>query len=323
MRIFGKAAVAAAAAGIAVAGTLVAGAGVAHAATKQSVTGCELTAGVLVAGLTPQCTAGDSTVSSPTSITVTAIPAFFTVLGSSTISGLLGGLGLLQETVSYTLNCSVNGGIVSKSESFTATTTASSQSQTVDLQSAAGSPVPNNCTISGLTATSQLSLSAGLLSTLQALGLLPNLTFGVQVTANTAVPGAIWMSAAKTSSGLSADICADDAGNGNAGAIVQAYQCNSDLAQYWVQASTGQLVRNGVCVTQIGSKVSLAKCSGTNVAQQWTVQGTGGRIGHIVNKSSGQCLTAPSPKNFVQLTATACKSGAANQKWSGPGKSQK
>jgi Ricin-type beta-trefoil lectin domain len=315
MRTFSKAAAAVAAAGLAAFGAVAGGGGAASAATTgQSVTGCDLGSGQLTAGLTPACTAPDSTVNDPTSITVTADPAFFTVLQNQVVGDLLG--GTLGEHVTYTLSCSVNGGTATYDGSFTATTDTSTESQTVDLQSAVGSPVPNSCTVTDLKATSLVSLGDELLGVLGDNGLLDDLSFGVSATAGTAVPGAIWMAADKTSSGLDADICADDNSNGNAGAIVQVYQCNSDLAQYWVQSSTGQLVRNGDCITQSGARVFLEKCSGTNAAQKWTVKGTGGKFGRIVG-STGDCLTASSAKNFVQLTATGCN-GIAGQAWTGP-----
>jgi hypothetical protein len=144
-------------------------------------------------------------------------------------------------------------------------------------------------------------------------------SFGVSATATTAVPGAIWMEAGEGSAGLPADLCADDAGNGNAGAIAQSYQCNGDLAQYWVQSSNERLARNGVCLTQSGSTVSLKTCAATNDAQQWDVRGTNGQFGGVVNAASGDCLTAKA-ENFAQLTAGAC-TGSADQQWTGPAKS--
>jgi len=142
------------------------------------------------------------------------------------------------------------------------------------------------------------------------------LSISAQVTANTAVPGAIWPEAVKTSSGLDADICADDANNGNAGAAAQVFQCTSDLAQSWVESSGGELVRNGVCLTQSGSAVSLESCDGS-AAQVRNVTGTGGQFNEIINSSSHQCLTAPRALDAVQLTGTAC-SGNADQRWTGP-----
>ena len=202
-------------------------------------------------------------------------------------------------------------------ETFQATSVATS-TQVIDLQSAVGSPVPNSCTVEDLKATSLVSLSTPLLLLLGS----THFDFGVAATANTTVPGAIWMAAAKTSDGLPADICSDAVNNGNAGAKVQVFQCNSDLAQYWVQASTHQLVHNGACLTESGSKMVLAQCSPTSNAQVWTVKGTGGAFNTIVNKSTGHCLTASKATNGTQLTGTAC-AGKANQKWTGPATSPK
>lgn len=303
MRFFSKAAAATAAAGIAVIGTIAAGGGVANAATSQSVTGCTGNSGLLGLGVFPTCSANDSTVINPTSLTVNITGNLLSVLGT-----VLPGLG---QTVSFTLTCSVNGNPVSVPESFTSTDPADT-SETIDLQSAVGSPVPNFCTVQDMTATSTLALNLA--------SLLKKFSFGGNVTANTAVSGAVYSSAGKAGS-LTANICADDEGNGNAGAQIQVYQCNSDLAQYWVQSSTGQLVRNGDCMTQSGSKVVLARCSPTNKAQVWDVKGTGGSVNTIVNSSSGQCLTWPKAVSFTQLTGSACKAKTAGQLWTGPAKS--
>jgi hypothetical protein len=318
MRLFSKMAVAAAAAGLAVFGTVAAGGGVANAATHQSVTGCSTgSSGLLALNVFPTCTAPTSTVVNPTSVTVTANPSFFNVLGGLTgINALLTLLGqTLAENVTYTLACSVNGTTVTKNESFQATT--AHQSQVVDLQSAVGSPVPNSCQVQNLKATSLVSLSTPLLVLLGG----TRFDFGVTATANTAVSGAVWTGAGTTPAGNTADICADDANNGNAGAKVQVYQCNSDLAQYWIQASTGQLVRNGDCMAQTGSVVVMAKCD-ANPSQVWDVKGTGGSFKTIVNHATGHCLAWPSAKNFTQLKVAAC-TGKAGQLWTGPGKSAK
>ena len=313
MRYFSKMAVAAAAAGLAVAGAMAAGGGVASAATAQSVTGCDTGSSALLASnVFPTCTAPTSTVIDPTSITVSADPSFFDTLSAlpdiNTVLGLLS--QSLAENVTWTLDCTVNGTTVSKNESFLATT--GSQSETISLEAIAGSPVPNSCQVQNLTATSLASLSTGLQTLLGD----THFTFGASVTANTAVPGAIWTGAGSTKAGNTADICADDAGNGNAGSHLQVYQCNSDLAQYWVQASTGQLVHNGDCMAESGSVVVLEVCD-ANPAQVWTVNGTGGSFKTIVDKATGNCLTWPKAANFTQLTATAC-TGKAGQLWTGP-----
>jgi hypothetical protein len=286
------------------------------------VTGCtlgndflsQLGGGLLGAAVAPSCEAPDSTVINPTSIKVTANPEFFSVLGIPILAPLVG--TLLQETVHYTVACNVDGGTVSQNESFTAKADTASQSQTVNLQDAVGSPVPNSCKVENLRATSLLSISGAIITALQNAGILGSLSFGVQATANTAVSGAVYSAAGHTSSGLTGNICADDAGNGNANAHIQVFQCNSDLAQYWVQASTGQLVRNGDCMAQSGSVVKLENCTSSS-SQVWDVRGTGGTFDTIVNASSGQCLTWPAAVEFTQLTATNC-TGSAGQKWTGP-----
>jgi hypothetical protein len=226
---------------------------------------------------------------------------------------------LLGEDITYNLNCSVNGSTVTKPEAFTADASVPTESQTINLQSAVGSPVPNSCTVTDLKATSLLSLDGLILSALSNANVLSGLSFGATVTAHTAVSGAIYSSAGKAGS-LTADICADDAGNGNSGAAVQVYQCNSDLAQYWIQASTGQLVRNGDCLAQAGSTIKLETCSTTNNAQVWAVNGTGGSKGTIVNQSTGKCLTWPKAVSFTQLTAAGC-AFSSDQQWIAPAKS--
>jgi hypothetical protein len=291
-----------------------AAAGPARAATPgQAVTACDTgSSGLLALNVFPTCTAGDSTVLYPTSLTVTAVPSFFSTLGALPgVNALLALLGQsLTENVSYTLTCSVDGKAAVYNGSSTAT--AGSQTQAVDLQSAVGSPEPNSCTLSGLSATSLVSLSTPLLVLLGG----THFDFGVSATATTAVPGALWRSSGKTAAHVNADICVDDAGNGNAGSIVQAWQCNSDLAQYWTWTAGAQLVRNGDCLAMSGGKAVLAACDGST-AQQWQVKGTGGHFDSIVNAGGGECLTAPSALNGTQLTLAGC-TGGADQAWTGP-----
>jgi hypothetical protein len=314
MRKFAKLAAAVATSGIAVFGSFAASGGVANAAMNQSVTGCSTgSSGLLGLSVFPTCTSPDSTVVNPTSFTITANPSFFDTL--ATLPGLQALLTLLgqslAEDITYTVSCSVNGTTVSKDGSFQATN--ATRSQTVSLQSAVGSPLPNSCTLENLKATSLLSVSAGLRLLLSG----TTFDFGVSATANTGVSGAIYMNSGKTSAGAVASICVDDANNGNVGSKIQVFACNSDLAQYWIQSSTDQLVRNGVCLTQNSHNATLAKCSPTNNAQKWDVNGTGGSFQTLVNHSTGQCLTASSPKNFTQITVTNC-TGAANQRWAAP-----
>jgi hypothetical protein len=322
-RIF-KAAAVVAATSLAGLGILGAAGGPADAATGQSVTGCDLSGSNLSglgalgdavsASVTPACSAGDSTVIDPTSLTVQVDPSFFTTLEA--VPGLSEILETLEEPlavqVSYTLSCSVNGQTVNSPGSFEATTTISTQAKAIDLQTAVGSPEPNSCTLTGLGATSLLSLNAQLLGLLNS----DDFSFGVSATANTAAPGAIWQSSGKTRAGVNADICVDDTANGNGGSAVQAYQCNSDLAQYWTWTSDGELVRNGDCLTNADGRAELDQCTG-GAAQQWTVHGTGGALGTVVSAADGKCLTTVSPLNGKQLAVAAC-SGKASQQWTGP-----
>jgi Ricin-type beta-trefoil lectin domain len=243
----------------------------------------------------PNCTAGDSTIDNPTSITIIANT---TALGS--LLNVLPGLGLAET---WNLSCNVNGSTVSVPGSYTVTTTAQSASTTVNLPAAVGSPEPNQCTISNLKVKTTLALSLG------ALGLSP-FTVGTGATATTAVPGAVYQNEGATAKGANAVVCADDTGNANAGSKIQAYQCLSDLADYFVQTSSGQLVHNGDCLGLSGNKV-LAPCAGGEQSQQWSQSTIGGTV---TNQSTNTCLTAPSPKDGTQLTVASCGNGA-NQKW--------
>jgi hypothetical protein len=202
MRIIKKTVVAVAAAGFAVFAAVAAGGGVAHAATNQSSTGCSVDSGLLVAALVPDLrTAVDSTVNDPTSFKITANRSIFNVLGG--LTGLNTVLRLLGQTlgvnVTYTLECSVDGSTANYNGSFTATS--ATQSQTVNLQTAVGSPVPNSCVVHNLKATSLVSLNSGLL----ALPGLNDFTIGATATADTAVPAAVWQMTGKNSLTAPAD----------------------------------------------------------------------------------------------------------------------
>jgi hypothetical protein len=300
MRIFTKAAAATAAAGLLALGAVAGTGEAALAGTGVPVTACTAQEGALAIGLLPNCSAGTSTVNNPTSITIT--------LNTTALGALLAVIPGLGMRATWTLTCNVNGAPVSKPGSYTVTTVLQSASTTIDLQSAVGSPEPNQCTVSGLNVQTTVALTIGALS-------LSPFAVGVNATANTAVPGAVWQAAGATSGGARAALCADDTGNGNAGSKIQGFECLSDLADYFVMTSAGQLVHNGDCVTAAGGKVTLARCAGGHLAQEWT-QSTAG--GTVKNKGTGTCLTAPSPKPGVQLTVAACGS-AASQKWSVPG----
>jgi hypothetical protein len=302
MRRFRKFAAVAVASGLAALGAVAATGGTASAAVGQSVTGCDIDHSLLAAAVFPTCTSPASTVLNPTSFTINVDPSFLSVLGIH-----LPGLGV---NVTYTLSCSVNGGTVTDSGSFLATDPGT-ETQVIDLQSAVGSPEPNSCTVSDLTATSTLSINL--------LNILRVFTFGVSATADTGVQGAIWQQDGTSGAGANADICVDDTEDGNAGSAVQVFQCNSDLAQDWIWTNGGELVRNGDCMDLNGNDVILATCTGSS-SQQWTLNGTGGNPGTIVNQN-GDCLTATSAADFTQFTVATCGSDQANQQWIAPGQS--
>lgn len=296
----GRLAAAAAATGLAALGMVAATGGEALAGTGVPATACTIPSTGLGPGTTPSCGAGTSTIDNPTSITVSVDPSYFSVLG-----GLIEGLGV---TASWTLTCVVNGAPVTEpagSSTFTATSSATS-STVIDLQAAVGSPEPNSCTLSNLTASSTVSLT-----TLGA----SSFSFGVSAAADTALPGSIWQPAGSTSDGATATLCADDRANGNAGSVVQGYKCISDLAQFWVYTASGQFVHNGDCMAVSGGAVVLAACDSGDPSQAWTVTAGSGSAGTI--STGGQCLTAPSARNGTGLTVAAC-TGAASQKWTAP-----
>ena len=90
--------------------------------------------------LLPTCTAGDSTVANPTSITIT--------LNTRPRLDLnLLGLGV---KATWTLSCTVDGNQVTSSGSFQVTSLSTSASEVIDLQSAVGSPNPSSCTVTNL-----------------------------------------------------------------------------------------------------------------------------------------------------------------------------
>lgn len=269
---------------------------------------------------------------------VTTLTTALDGLGLTDVSALLGQLENLTENVSFNLACVVNGATVTEPVTYTAL--ADNTTENIDLSSLVGSAVPNSCEVQDFTVQSLANVSAldlalinglpstllsastpllGSLSTLLGELGLPTLTgltgadlsdiLGLSVsatlTADTAVPGAIWTGAGATSAKNVADICVDDAANGLSGSLVQVYQCNSDLAQYWVQDTDNQLVHNGDCMAQSGSKAVLETCN-ANPAQTWTVHGTGGAFGEIVNKATGDCLTWPKAADFTPVTVTGC-----------------
>ena len=252
----------------------------------------------------PNCTAAAGTMDHPnTSI----------VIGFEETTDLLAQLVDDQDgqgfTAQWSLACDVDGATVTAPGSYTVTSTAQPPFTTIDLQSAVGSPDPSRCSVEGLTMRTLLPLDA--LVTDEALPF----QIAVAAVATTAAPGAIHQDEGTTSGGAHAALCADDTADGNAGSKIQGFECLGDLAQEFVQTSTGQLVINGDCVTATkGGGVLLDKCVADDTAQRWTQAKPGGTL---KNTSTGTCLTAPSVKNGTPLTVKAC-GGAARQQWALP-----
>ena len=304
MRNFRTAAAALAAAGIAALGAVAATGGVANAAPDLSITGCATHVGVLTVGLFVHCSAPTGTIYNPTQITVT--------VNKTALTALLGDLGVGGK-VKYDLTCSVDGSNVTKHQEFTATK--SNQNwQVVDLQQAVGSPEPNQCQVENLTAKSLASLSVLKY---------PILGFGATATGNNGIPGAIWAQYPPSTSGAGSTVCADDTGNRNAGTKIQAYQCEQDLADQWIQVSK-QLVHNGDCMTNEGGWVKLEKCEPGQWAaapnQTWNVMGNPYKAGEIT-QGNGWCLSAPASGmvDGAQLSVQRCGTSGFVQWWKAPG----
>ena len=303
MRIFKKAAVSMAATSLLAFGAVAGAGGSAMAATGQSLTGCNATVGtVLGIAVAPTCTAGDSTIANPVSIAIT--------LNTTSLGSILNLLGLGVKAT-WTLNCTVDGGPVSVPGSFQVTSLAQSATDTIDLQSAVGSPNPSSCTVSNLKATSLASVTALTLNLI---------TIGASASADTGVPGAVYANYPKDSDGAHAVVCADDTGNGNSGTNIQAYQCLSDLADQWIQMGTGQFVHNGDCLTDTGSGVAIEKCiasPGSSSGQVWNASSSG--AGEMTNDNGDGCLTAPSSGTIdgALLKMGSC-TGSVGQHWTVP-----
>jgi len=306
MRILKKAATSTVAVGLLAFGAVAGGGGSALASTAQPVTACSATLGTLALGLLPNCTAGDSTIDNPTSITIT--------LNTTSLGALLNVIPGLGEKATWTLSCIVNGSPVSVPGTYTVTTTSQSASDVIDLQAAVGSPNPSQCTVSDLTATTTLALTLG------ALGL-SEVTVGAAATADAGTPGAVYANYPSDSAGAHAEVCADDTGNGNAGTSIQAYQCLSDLADQWIHLGDGQFAHNGDCLTDTGGAVMIESCVASpanNSGQVWHPQHSSG-AGTLSNADGNGCLTAPSSGTIDSgsLHVAACH-GAVGQKWTVP-----
>jgi hypothetical protein len=303
MRIFKKTVASTAAAGLLALGAVAGSGGAAEAATGQSLNGCNATYGIILGlSLLPTCTAGDSTVANPTSITIT--------LNTSSLGTILNLLGAGVKAT-WTLSCTVDGNQVTSAGSFQATTLSSVSTDVIDLRSAVGSPNPSSCTVTNLRASSLASLTALTLNLI---------TIGVSATADTGVPGAVYSNYPKDSSGAHAVVCADDVGNGNQGSTIQAFQCLSDLADQWIQMPDGQFVHNGDCMTDTGGAVKLERCIASpsnSSGQVWNAASSG--AGQMSNADGNGCLTAPSSGTIdtSALRVAACK-GAVGQSWTVP-----
>jgi hypothetical protein len=308
MRIFMKAVTSTVTVGLLAFGAVAGSGGSALAgpapASGVPITGCSTSVTGVTVGFVPNCTAVGGTMDHPnTSI----------VVGFEETTDLLAKLVDDQNgqgfTAQWSLVCDVDGATVTAPGSYTVTSTSQAPFTTIDLQSAVGSPDPNQCSVEGLAMHTLLPLVA--------VDIDEAVPFQIAVAAlaTTAAPGAIRQDEGTTSAGAHAALCADDTANGNAGSKIQGFECLSDLAQDFVQTSTGQLVNNGDCMTATkGGGVLLDKCVAADTSQRWTQTTPGGTLKDV---STGTCLTAPSVKNGTPLTVKAC-GGAARQQWALP-----
>jgi len=306
VRIFKKAAASMTAVGLLAFGAVVGVGGSAFADQGPDglITGCETTVGLAVPGLEPNCEALGGSTDNPTAIAI--------YVDTSDLGALIDAQPGQGLDVSWTLSCVVNGTTVNVPGIYDVTSTSQAPYTIIGLQTAVGSPEPNQCEIEYMTVKTALPLSGDKLTPDGPIN--NSFTVGVEALAATASPGAIYQDEGRTPAGAHAGLCADDTANGNAGSKIQGFQCLSDLADAFVRTSTGQLVHNGDCVGLSGSNVILATCIANDAAQQW-VQSTAG--GTIMNRLTSTCLTASSVKDGTQLTVEACGSGA-DQKWNLP-----
>jgi Ricin-type beta-trefoil lectin domain len=302
MRIFIRAVAATATVGLLAFGAVAGSGGPAFAGADPYtlITGCTTAVDDVSVGYVPNCTSASGAVEHRSSSIIVGIittDVLGTLISDQTGQGY---------ELSWDLACSVNGTTVTTPGSYQITSTTQSPFTTIDLQTAVGSPDPNQCAVEDLELQTILPLVAADLD-----DAVPFQIGGVAV-ATSAVPGAIHQEAGTTSGGARAELCANDTANGNAGTKIQAFQCLSDLADSFVQTSTGQLVHNGDCVSvTAGGYVFLARCAVNDTLERWT-QSTAG--GTVRNQSTGTCLTAPSVKAGTQLTVKACGRGAS-QRW--------
>jgi hypothetical protein len=308
MRIFMKAVTSTMTVGLLAFGAVVGSGGSAFAGPAPipdlPITGCVTSVAGVAIGYTPNCTAIPGTVQHPNGSIVIGFDetsdALATLIDDQPDQGF---------SEQWVLACDVNGATVTAPGSYEVTSTSQTPFTVIDLQSAVGSPDPNQCSVEGLTMHTLLPLNVVDIDEA-----LPFQVGAVAVT-TTATPGAIHQNEGTTSEGAHAELCADDTADGDAGSKIQGFVCLSDLAQDFVQTSTGQFVNNGDCMTAtVGGHVLLDKCVVNDTAQRWTQSTPGGTLKNI---STGTCLTAPSVKNATPLTVAAC-GGAAHQQWALP-----
>lgn len=299
-----------AASGLAALAVLVVPGAGANAATNQAITSCGVDSSLITAGVLPTCAASTGTIYNPTQISVTVDPSFFLVLGKLPVVG-----NLLTTRVSYRLACSVDGRTRFARESFQAKDLRSN-TQVVNLQRAVGSPEPNQCQVQRLTASTLVKLTA-----------LPQdlkpFTFGVAAYGDNGVPGTIWAQYPKDNNGAGSTVCADDTDNGNAGTVVQSFQCENDLADAWIMLSSGQLVHNGDCMSNTGGTVTLQLCVDRprpSSGQVWVFHGTPRSAGTVTNSNGNACLTALQSGKIdgAPLTVQRCVPGQVGQIWKVP-----
>ncbi|MDH6135380.1 hypothetical protein P3T37_004795 [Kitasatospora sp. MAA4] len=111
--------------------------------------------------------------------------------------------------------------------------------------------------------------------------------------------------------------CLDDyAGNGAAGAKVDAYACNGTAPQMWTIVGNTVRTPAGMCLdvrnagTANGNPVELWNCNGF-ANQQWVPDGKH----ELVNPASGRCLDVPGwQTGGTQLDIWDCQ-GSTNEQW--------
>jgi Ricin-type beta-trefoil lectin domain len=303
MRIFMKAVASTATVGLLALGVVAGSGGSAFAGADPYtlIAGCETTVDDVAVGYVPNCTGLAGTIEHPNTSIVIGVET-----NTDALDALINDQKGQGYDASWELVCSVNGSTVTVPGSYQITTTTQSPFTTIDLQKAVGSPSPNQCSVEELQVSTILPLVAVDLDEAVPFEI------GVGAESTAAVPGAIHQEAGTTSAGARAELCANDTANGNAGTKIQAFQCLSDLADSFVQTSTGQLVHNGDCVSvTAGGYVFLARCAANDTLERWGQSKAGGSV---ENQSTDTCLTAPSVKAGTQLTVKACGS-AANQQW--------